>query len=35
MMTWEVEQMYDEYCYECKQNNTTPLDINTWWEGLE
>ena len=35
MMTWEVEQMYDEYCYECGQNSTTPLDINTWWEGLE
>ena len=35
MMTWEVEKMYDEYCYECKQNNNTALDINTWWEGLE
>lgn len=35
MMTWEVEQMYDEYCYECEQNNTAPLSINEWWEGLE
>lgn len=35
MMTWEVEQMYDAYCEECKKNNTEPMDIHTWWDTLE
>lgn len=42
-MTWsfpiilevEVEDDYEEYCEECKQNGIIPKDIKTWWKELE
>lgn len=30
MPMWELEIQYDEYCWECEQNNTTPIDFDTW-----
>ena len=34
MMTWEVEELYDDYCFECEENGIEPKPINQWWEEL-
>ena len=33
-MTWEVEELYDDYCFECEENGIEPKPINQWWEEL-
>lgn len=35
MMTYEVELMYDDYCYECKCKGITPKPILEWWAELK
>ena len=35
MMNWEVEILYDDYCYECEQKGIEPKDIKTWWDEME
>ena len=34
MKMWEVETMYDDYCYECKELGIEPLPVAEWWEEL-
>lgn len=33
-MTWEVEELYDNYRFECEENGIEPKPINQWWEEL-
>lgn len=35
MLKWEIELMYDDYCYECEIKGIEPKDIETWWEDYE
>ena len=34
MMTYEVENLYDDYCWECEQNGIEPKPIEQWWKEL-
>lgn len=34
MMTWEVQEMYDDYCYDCEELGIEPKPIEIWWEEL-
>ncbi len=28
-----IEAEYDEYVWECEQNNIKPLNFNDWWDS--
>ena len=34
LMRWEVEEMYDDYCWECKEEGREPKSLEDWWEEL-
>lgn len=34
MEMWEIEELYDEYCWECEAEGIEPLPPKEWWESL-
>lgn len=34
MMLCEIEILYDDYCWECKEDGIEPKPMEQWWEEL-
>lgn len=35
MMTYEVEELYDDYCWDCEEKGIEPKSIHEWWAEME
>lgn len=32
MQKWEIDEVYDDYCWECRYDGIEPLPFEEWWK---
>lgn len=35
MQKWEIDEIYDDYCWECEYDGIEPLPFDEWWAQWE
>jgi hypothetical protein len=35
MQKWEIDEVYEDYCWDCEYDGIEPLPFDEWWAQWE